>query len=202
MRIQRGQGNGVLTPLKITKYRVSLYYWSGSPENHKATKPAFNVGHYLHASKMPLQWRFAGRPINACLWSFLEPRSPRKNKTNKKQTYQSWPPSDKTFCIRACCFIFCIWKNSYKNHIKIFEIDFVIEIHLYLTFWPQPRGWGKSFLAVANPIYVRNSHTKFGWISFNGKDGLWWCEKILGDFFYRKVLLAYRSLQNVFAGLI
>ena len=26
-----------------------------------------------------------------------------------------------------------------------------------------------NFLAVANPIYLSNSHTKFGWISFNGK---------------------------------
>ena len=24
-------------------------------------------------------------------------------------------------------------------------------------------------MAVANPIYISNSHTKFGWISFNGK---------------------------------
>ena len=29
---------------KMKKNRVSLQYWSGSPENHKATKPAFNIG--------------------------------------------------------------------------------------------------------------------------------------------------------------
>ena len=29
--------------------------------------------------------------------------------------------------------------------------------------------WGEFILAVANPIYVSNTHTKFGWISFNGK---------------------------------
>ena len=28
----------------------------------------------------------------------------------------------------------------------------------------------KFFLAVAKPIYVSNSHTKFGWISFNDKE--------------------------------
>ena len=32
--------------------------------------------------------RFSGRPIIACSWWFLEPRSPRKNKTTEK-TYQS-----------------------------------------------------------------------------------------------------------------
>ena len=55
------------------------------PENHKnigfpsitcldllkITKPAFNVGHYLHASEMPFQ-----TPIIAHLWWFLGPRSP------------------------------------------------------------------------------------------------------------------------------
>ena len=78
------------------------------PENHKnkgfysitgldllkITKPAFDVGHYQPASETPFQWRFAGRPIIACSWWFLEPRSPRKNKI--KKTYQSWTPSDKT----------------------------------------------------------------------------------------------------------
>ena len=34
-------------------------------ENHKATKPAFNVGHYWPTSKMPFQWRFSGRRIIA-----------------------------------------------------------------------------------------------------------------------------------------
>ena len=31
-------------PEKSQKYRVFSQYWSGSPENYKATKPAFNVG--------------------------------------------------------------------------------------------------------------------------------------------------------------
>ena len=46
---------------------------------------------------------------------------------------------------------------------------------------------------------MSNLHSKFGWISFNGKgeDSITDCEKILGDLFFEK-----RSLQNVFAGLI
>ena len=59
-----------------------------------------------------------------------------------------------------------------KFGIKIFEIDFVIE--LYLTFWPLPRapgGGAKKKFDVARPIHVSNSQTKFGWISSNGLGG-------------------------------
>ena len=54
---------------------------------------------------------------------------------------------------------------------------------------------------------MSNSNTKFGKISFNGegedsKMGSDDARKYLEIFFFRKVLLAYRSLQNVFAGLI
>ena len=31
-------------PEKSQRYRVSEQHWSGSPEKHKATKPAFNDG--------------------------------------------------------------------------------------------------------------------------------------------------------------
>ena len=37
---------------------------------------------------------------------------------------------------------------------------------------PQgPRGRGQKKCAVAHPIHVSNSHTKFGWISYNGLGG-------------------------------
>ena len=42
----------------------------------------------------------------------------------------------------------------------------------YLLAPPQgPRGRGKKKCAVAHPIHVSNSHTKFGWISSNGLGG-------------------------------
>ena len=45
MQIQRGdKGSGPHPPEKSQKYMVSKQYWSGSPEYHKATKPAFIVG--------------------------------------------------------------------------------------------------------------------------------------------------------------
>ena len=45
-RIQRGGGGteGPDPPENSQKNRVSKQYWSRSPDNHKATKPAFNVG--------------------------------------------------------------------------------------------------------------------------------------------------------------
>ena len=53
-----------------------------------------------------------------------------------------------------------------KFGIKIFEIDFVIEIK-YLT----PGGGVKKKFDVARPIHVSNSHTNFGRISSNGLGG-------------------------------
>ena len=61
-----------------------------------------------------------------------------------------------------------------KFGIKIFEIDFVIEIKWYLTFWPLPRapgGGAKKMFNFARPIHVSNSHTKFGCISSNSLGG-------------------------------
>ena len=73
-----------------------------------------------------------------------------------------------------------------KFGIRIFEIDFVIEIKWYLTFWPLPRapgGEAKILFYVARPIHVSNSHYKLGWISSYGlggdsitdrqQDGIW-----------------------------
>ena len=43
-----------------------------------------------------------------------------------------------------------------------------------MTFWPLPRapgGGAKKKCAVAHPIHVSNTHTKFGWISSNGLGG-------------------------------
>ena len=36
-------------------------------KNHKATKPAFNLGNYRQASGTPFRWCFAGGLMIACL---------------------------------------------------------------------------------------------------------------------------------------
>ena len=53
-------------------------------------------------------------------------------------------------------------RSHTKFGIIIFGIDFVIEIRLYFTFDPSPGGGAKIKIAVARPIHVSNSHTKFG----------------------------------------
>ena len=40
----RRETGGLDPPEKSQKYRVSKQYWSGTPENPKSFKPAFNVG--------------------------------------------------------------------------------------------------------------------------------------------------------------
>ena len=60
-----------------------------------------------------------------------------------------------------------IVRRHTKFGLKIFEIDFVIEILWYLTLWPLPRapgGGDQKNCAVACAINVSYSHTKFGWI--------------------------------------
>ena len=51
-------GQGGMPPEKSQKYRVSKQYWSGSPENHDTTNPAFNV------------WPSSARQRNAILMAF------------------------------------------------------------------------------------------------------------------------------------
>ena len=88
-------------PEKSQKYRVSLQYWSVSLENHKATKPAFNVepssAHQRNTILMEFRWRANDDPLIVVFGSSL-------SSSTKKTTYkkcQSWTPSDKTFWIRA-----------------------------------------------------------------------------------------------------
>ena len=41
------------------------------------------LGHHRHASETPFQWRFAGGPMMARLWWYLDPPSPHQLKTVK-----------------------------------------------------------------------------------------------------------------------
>ena len=82
-------------PEKSQKYRVSLQYWSGSPKNHKATKPAFNGGpltRQQNAILKAFRWWADGGPFLVAFRSSLS------------------TPSDKMFWIRAC--MQCVWTGS------------------------------------------------------------------------------------------
>ena len=65
------------------------------------------LGHHWYDSETPFKWRFAGGPMLARLWWYLDRLSLhqlRKTKQKKKKRCQSRPPpSGKTVWIRAKC---------------------------------------------------------------------------------------------------
>ena len=70
------------------------------------------------------------------------------------------------------CFISFICEKIYKVWFKnLWKWLYVIECEWYLTFWPVPRDRAKKQCAVACPIHLSNSHTKFVWILSNGFEG-------------------------------
>ena len=88
-----GDRGSRLPPLGILQsYRDTNQYWSGSPENHKATKPAFNVWLF--------KWRFAGGPMIDRFKRYLDPVSPHQ--LIKTLTEWSCILPSKTFRIHTC----------------------------------------------------------------------------------------------------
>ena len=75
-------GGGSGPPLKIHKNIGFLSNTGPDPQkNHKATKPAFNVGQSsAPASETPFRWHFAGGPMIAHLKCYLDPLSPHQLK--------------------------------------------------------------------------------------------------------------------------
>ena len=91
----------------------------------------------------------------------------------QRPTPGAWPRGQNENPIWYVLYLSFVWKHT-QFGIKIFEIDFVIEIKWYLTFWPLwkgPRWRGRKKFAIVSPIHVCNSNTKFGWISSNSLGG-------------------------------
>ena len=91
------RGSGPPPPLKNHKNIGSLS--NSGPDtliNHKATKPAFNVGsswaRQQNAIKMGFRWRADDDPNVVVFGSYF---------FSSKKRCQSWTPSDKTFWICA-----------------------------------------------------------------------------------------------------
>ena len=64
-----GEGAGVRTSLRLKNHKIKGFLSNTGEDplkNHKATKPAFNVG-------PPLKWRFPGGPMMACFYCYLNP---------------------------------------------------------------------------------------------------------------------------------
>ena len=58
------------------------------------------LGYNRHASQTPYKWHFADGPMMAHIQWDMEP--PSLYHLRKKNVVKVGPPSDKTFCIRAC----------------------------------------------------------------------------------------------------
>ena len=102
MRIQRG--DGVRTPLK--KYKNIEFLSNAGLDPLKITKLPSQLsmlGHNRHTSETPFKWRFAGGPMMARLFWYLDPPSPhqlqkkkkkkkkkKKNNNKKKKPCHSW----------------------------------------------------------------------------------------------------------------
>ena len=106
--IQR-RGQGVWAPLKNHKNIGFLWNTSQHPlKNHKATKPAFNVGPSLarqrNAISMAFPWWADDGPFIAVFGSYIP--------SNVHD--QIWTPSDKTFWIRMWVWHF-FWFGSERR---------------------------------------------------------------------------------------
>ena len=101
------------------------------------------------------------------------PSAPKSHPWGMTHTPGAWPRGQNKSPVWYVLYLSFVRTHT-KFGIKFFEIDFVIEIKWYLTFWTLPRapggGANKKF-DIASPIHVSNSHTKFGWISSNGLGG-------------------------------
>ena len=83
-------------------------------KNHKATKPAFNVGNgHWPASKTPLKWRFVAGLMIAHFKCYFDPISPHQ----LKKHCQSLIPSGKTFWISTSRLYIALVDG--KQHVNI-----------------------------------------------------------------------------------
>ena len=72
------QGVKTSTPGKLQKYRVSKDI--GPLKITKLTSQHSMLGHHRLASRTPFKWPFAGGPLMACLYLYLDPSSPHQTK--------------------------------------------------------------------------------------------------------------------------
>ena len=108
MRIQArggGGGEGVRTPPPPLKNHKNIWFLCNTCldplKNHKATKPAFNVGPSSSKQRNTILMAFRKRtddgPIKAVFGFFIPPST--------NFFYQIWTPTDKTFWIRMSMYI-------------------------------------------------------------------------------------------------
>ena len=136
-------GQGVRTPPppeKSQKYRVSLQYWSGSPKNHKATKPAFNGGPLtrssLTTSSDKMFW------IRACMQCVWTGSIEIKLSTDIISWYSCDKGSDEPAQV-------CILKSSIVGSGMSSITAFMLNGSLILCLTTQTTTWKKALLYIS-----------------------------------------------------
>ena len=82
-----------IPPEKITKLSGFLAILVRIPRTiTKLPSQHSMLGHYRPASETPLKWRFAGGPMMASFWYYLDPLSPHQLKTKRKKTLSKLDP--------------------------------------------------------------------------------------------------------------
>ena len=105
-------GQGVRTSLE--NYNNIGFLSNTGPDLLKITKLPIQhsmLDHHRTASETPFKWRFAGGPLMARLWWYLDASPLHQTEKKRKKRCQSWTPSYKSFWIRACV----IWDSLCDN---------------------------------------------------------------------------------------
>ena len=89
-------------------------------KNHKATKPAFNVGPPSAHQRNAIYMAISGWLMMARFYCFLDPLSPhtkkKKKKKNEKETCHSWVSSGNIFWMRECYAMYYL-KETIKSYL-------------------------------------------------------------------------------------
>ena len=120
----------------------------------------------------------------------LPSKKQNKQKTNLSELGTLW---QNFLDPRMMFHILYLEEFMQKLKSKSLKLTLLLKFIYIWPFDPDLRGWGESVLAVANPIYVSNSHTKFGRLSFNGKgeDSITDCDDAIK---YLEIFLFSKSL--------
>ena len=133
---RRGRGNP--DPLyKSQKYRFLSNIGPDPFTNHKATKPAFNVGPLSARQRIAIEMAFRWQVDDGPLLVLFGSSSPSKKEEKKR--CQSWTPLAKFFWIRACTqisvFMCCLVVLSLSNSILGQAAKFLTRLQCTCTAW-------------------------------------------------------------------
>ena len=130
----------------------------------------------------PFNLQFEGRlktlSSSPSIWYAIWPCSEKLNfwpPAPPSPTPGAWPRRQNKNPVRYVLYlwIFYLWGHTQSLVYNSLKLTLQLKFNDIWPFdpSPEPRGWGQKRCAVACPIHVSDSHTKFGWILFNGFGG-------------------------------